>query len=65
MVDYLVLTVSKLFLAKAMAEDKTHITINNMMGTFNFMSPEVIESYQSDSGENVVKFNYKAEKPVS
>ena len=44
-----------------MAEDKTHITINNMMGTFNFMSPEVIESSQNDSGENVVKFNHKAD----
>ena len=40
-----------LFLAKAVAEDKTSITCDNMMGTFNFMSPEVIESKTNDSGK--------------
>ena len=44
-----------------MADDKTHITISNLMGTFNFMSPEVINHSQNDSGENVVKFNCKAD----
>ena len=31
------------------------------MGTFNFMSPEAIQNDKSESGESVVKINYKAD----
>ena len=33
----------------------------NIMGTFNFMSPEAIQVQKTESGEHVAKINYKAD----
>ena len=35
--------------------------MDNMMGTFNFMSPEAVQGVKRDDGEAVVKLNYKAD----
>ena len=48
-------------IASSVADDKTHVTMNNPMGTFNYMSPEACQGVFSDSGVAVVKLNYKAD----
>ena len=48
-------------IASSVADDKTHVTMDNPMGTFNYMSPEACQGVLSDSGVAVVKLNYKAD----
>jgi len=49
-------------IASKVADDKTHLTDNNLMGTFNFMSPESVNSEnRSDSNTPSVKIGFKSD----
>lgn len=55
-------------IASAVVDDKTHVTKDNLMGTFNFMSPEAIQDLScggrtsgDGEGKSVVKIGYKSD----
>jgi len=48
-------------IASSVSDNKTHVTKNNLMGTFNFMSPEAISDLRTDSNSPTVKIGFKSD----
>jgi len=49
-------------IASAVGDDKTHVTKDNLIGTFNFMSPEAIQNENESAEEGIsIKINYKSD----
>jgi serine/threonine-protein kinase TTK/MPS1 len=51
-------------IASAVNDNKTHVTKDNLMGTFNFMSPEAIQDLngvRGDDGKTTVKISFKSD----
>ena len=48
-------------IASKVADDKTHVTDNNLMGTFNFMSPESVQSETGTGSGPSVKIGFKSD----
>ena len=49
-------------IASSVSDNKTHVTKNNLMGTFNFMSPESISNQTSCGSETPsVKISFKSD----
>ena len=51
-------------IASTVNENKTHVTKDNLMGTFNFMSPEAIKdlnAIKTDDGTPIVKVGFKSD----
>lgn len=51
-------------IASTVADDKTHVTKDNLMGTFNFMSPEAIRDLSKDTGSSMHRDSRAASAPV-
>ena len=47
-------------IASTVGDDKTHVTKDNLIGTFNFMSPEAIQD-QNDGDGLLIKISYKSD----
>jgi len=48
-------------IASSVSDDKTHVTKNNLMGTFNFMSPEAISDLRTEANSPTVKIGFKSD----